>query len=438
MKKNYFQRLRFILLVCISFLLFQSCEKDDTATPIQPEQNLIKTVSREKAIDFVKNWKSLKTSGKEKGSSYITTIVDTLIQEDLIGLDEKLTLIPVETSNRNLSSRIALLEFNGEIKSVVFSTKASAQATSESFWGEILLTTLEGQFLNGFIVEDNKIIGEYTEVPNKKATLKSSGGNECLECPFSECDWCQLDTVYITTEVPSPPTPYISITYLYPSDGGGGSSHCETCGSGGCWNYGSTSDTWDENLILLDDISGEIIKNLKEYLDCFDSQSSAELTIYADQPTANSTESWSGSFLDPNVGHTFISIKQNNITRYLGFYPQNGVNPTSPSTTGIYVNDSGHDFDVSVSINLSPSQFSGVYNHILNYNSTYNLNSNNCTDFGISVGNLAGLQIGSCYGTWPMGGGDNPGKFGEVMRNLEKGSINKSGGTAASNTGNCN
>lgn len=61
MKKHYNQRLNVILLVCISFLLFQSCEKDDTSAQLQLELNEIKTVSPENAIDYLNSFKKSKS-----------------------------------------------------------------------------------------------------------------------------------------------------------------------------------------------------------------------------------------------------------------------------------------------------------------------------------------------------------------------------------------
>jgi hypothetical protein len=49
----------------------------------------------------------------------------------------------------------------------------------------------------------------------------------------------------------------------------------------------------------------------------------------------------------------------------------------------------------------------------------YNLNSANCTDFVIQVLQTgAGITLPDTQGNWPMGGGSNPGDFGEDLRNL--------------------
>ena len=219
-----------------------------------------------------------------------------------------------------------------------------------------------------------------------------------------------------------------------PNEPGGFSSEPSEPGGGG-----SPSPDWSKDTVLLDDFSGPEITNIADYVKCFDESSGAVFTIYADQPTPNSSTAWSG-ITDPDVGHTFISIQQNGVTRIIGFYPKEGVNPFyRPESSRELVNDSGHHFDVSVSKNISSSQLSSLLNGLKNDNTLYNLNSYNCTDFGIRMASKAGLNIGSCYGSWPGGGGDNPGQLGQTLRSSSINGIkNVNGGNAPTNSGNCN
>tara|TARA_R110002020_G_scaffold390758_1_gene601215 strand:+ start:168 stop:641 length:474 start_codon:yes stop_codon:yes gene_type:complete len=153
MKKHYNQRLNVILLVCISFLLFQSCEKDDTSAQLQLELNEIKTVSPENAIDYLNSFKKSKSKSLK---NYLVAIGDTVSMENITNSSEKLAVIPVKTIHGNLKSRILLLEIEGKVKSVVFSTKTYDRSTKNSFSGEILITDLEGNFIDAFeIIEDN-------------------------------------------------------------------------------------------------------------------------------------------------------------------------------------------------------------------------------------------------------------------------------------------
>lgn len=206
----------------------------------------------------------------------------------------------------------------------------------------------------------------------------------------------------------------------------------------------------DPNVILLEPNQSNVINDINDYLDCFNSNENATFTLYVDQPTANSNEPWSGNPNNPNVGHTFISIKQGNVRRIIGFYPGAAVTSLSnPAVTGAFHNDSQHSFDVSLSVVIGPSQLNNVINYIKGQaRSTYNLNSNNCTDFGLATIRIAGIKLPSAYGTWGVGGpgtstggaGDNPGQLGENIRNMQTpaGGVKvTTSGTALSNMGGC-
>lgn len=214
------------------------------------------------------------------------------------------------------------------------------------------------------------------------------------------------------------------------------------CPNGGVIDEdGNCVTTWDENIILYDYIADPKISDIEDYLKCFDTIKSASFTIFVDQPTANSSDTWSGWPTSPDVGHTFISITQDSITRILGFYPAGGVNPfTSPSANSALHNNENHEFDVSLTTDISASQLSSIVGSIKNFNPTYNLNTYNCTDFGLEMANSLGLNIPDTNGTWPGGGGSNPGNLGQDIRGLSTGTgVTKDmgGGNAPSNNGGC-
>lgn len=186
-----------------------------------------------------------------------------------------------------------------------------------------------------------------------------------------------------------------------------------------------------------------VITNLKDYLKCFNLALGATFTIYVDQPTANSSDSWAGTIKNPDPGHTFIAIQQGDIRRVFGYYPRTEVNPiTSPSDPSAFGNDQGHTFDVAVKIPINASQLQTIINNSVNSStSTYNLNSYNCTDFAIKMANLAGLNLPDSYGTWPGGGGSNPGQLGQNIRGmaLPANAVRQTTSTnSAPNSGQCN
>jgi hypothetical protein len=200
------------------------------------------------------------------------------------------------------------------------------------------------------------------------------------------------------------------------------------------------------NITIIDGNLTNQISDITNYLKCFDSTQPAVFTLYVDQPTANSNTPWSGNPLNPDVGHTFFSIKQGTIRRVLGFYPSASVNLGNPATIGVCKNDSAHEFDTSLSLNINASQLNNILNYIkLKASTTYNLNAFNCTDFGMRAISLAGMTIPSAYGTWGApgvgsGAGDNPGQLGQNIRNIPVSSSvvkTTSTGNAQSNMGTC-
>ena len=56
-------------------------------------------------------------------------------------------------------------------------------------------------------------------------------------------------------------------------------------------------------------------------------------------------------------------------------------------------------------INLA--QLAQILNTTRNFNATYGLDTYNCTDFALDLGNLAGLGLPEANGTWTGGGGSN-------------------------------
>lgn len=75
-------------------------------------------------------------------------------------------------------------------------------------------------------------------------------------------------------------------------------------------------------------------------------------------------------------------------------------------------------------------------NYSNNQGQNYNLSNNNCTDLAISTLNHIGLSIPDSYGSWPFGGGSNPGNLGEEIRDYNHTNYqyqkNEAGGYAVS------
>lgn len=59
----------------------------------------------------------------------------------------------------------------------------------------------------------------------------------------------------------------------------------------------------------------------------------------------------------------------------------------------------------------------------------YDLNTHNCTDYSLELLKKIGIDIATKDGTWPGGGGTNPGDLGEDLKNIG-GTRNISAGAA--------
>lgn len=222
--------------------------------------------------------------------------------------------------------------------------------------------------------------------------------------------------------------------------GGGGGSDGGT-GGGGTGPYGSTPDPsgLSPNAVVLIPPTTPV-QNVRDFLKCLTISQSATLAVYAAQPRPGTDATWAGNPLSPRVGHAFLSITQNGITRVLGFYPTSSISFVQDAS-GIIGDDSNHDYSVRISTTISPSQLANMLTYIYgNSNATYVLPDYNCSDFLIGAAGAAGLYLPDTYGQWGgISGGTNPGNLGQDMRNmsLPAGATRTLSGTAPSNSGGC-
>ena len=125
------------------------------------------------------------------------------------------------------------------------------------------------------------------------------------------------------------------------------------------------------------------------------------------------------------VGHTFITlIKYNSdstyVARSFGFYPKKdnllSATPIIPKSTAVFKNDELHDWDEVVGKFISKRRFQKILQLVKAYDCRkYNLNNNNCTDFGLNAAIIGGIKILNTYSTWPFGRGNNPAWAGQSV-----------------------
>lgn len=129
-----------------------------------------------------------------------------------------------------------------------------------------------------------------------------------------------------------------------------------------------------------------------------------------------------------NVGHTFITLVKLNddnssVSRSFGFYPAKksflSATPIRPGDQAVIKDDALHPWDEILAKFISEKKFNRILANLEKYSRTrYNLNRNNCTDFGLSEALIAGIDIEETSGKWPLGKGNNPANAGQSL--LEK------------------
>lgn len=218
---------------------------------------------------------------------------------------------------------------------------------------------------------------------------------------------------------------------IFTNGGGSGINGPSYCPNGKTVNGECVTAAWWHNGDVIVDQPKKPIKNVFEYLKCYNTNQSATITVYVAEPNPGSGDTYNGKY----VGHSYVSIKQGSEVSTFGFYPTSDhiypvINNSSSSILG---NDgSGKEiYTASISTTVSGNQLKKIINASINHKNNYNLNTYNCTDFAIDIGNIAGLNLPQANGKWPGGGGSNPGTLGLYIRNLNPKRnivINKKGG----------
>jgi len=144
--------------------------------------------------------------------------------------------------------------------------------------------------------------------------------------------------------------------------------------------------------------------------------------FHVKQPVRGSRQAFSGI---RQVGHTFITLIKYNmdssaVSRSFGFYPEKdnllSATPLIPVSSSVFKNDSLHGWDESIGKFISHNRFRKILRLLHRYNKrSYHLNHNNCTDFGLAVGAIIGVEIKYTAGEWPLGHGNNPANTGQSI-----------------------
>ena len=439
-----------ILLFGISLLLWNCEKEEDFFTNSKKKQLTLKTVSLEKAKEVFSIFEKKKEtkkgyfSKKKKSNLKITPDWNSFNQKPLDFTDALLSNMKTKINvNTNFKMRLIFININNTL------IKAIESIDGNEFYnggklkeGKVYFHTFSGNYLGGYRVEKGKTTKKLVQ---KKQINKASilplvlFFQECDESLDPTSEFCdnELEEVVITANSNTGSNDYY---YYFIDDqapdefgdggnsGGDGDSNPDGDGSG-------SSNSWTNGDVIVENPDNPI-NDIIDYLKCFDPTQSASLTIYVNEPSPGTGKTHNGTF----VGHTFISISQGSNVSTFGFYPvSNNIYPYINNSSSSILGDDGNGnkpFSASVSTTLTSTQLSQILNKAKNYNLTYHLDTYNCTDFAIDIGNLGGLSLPPSNGTWPGGGGSNPGTLGQHIRSLSSGT-NTTGGKAPQTNKGC-
>ena len=92
-------------------------------------------------------------------------------------------------------------------------------------------------------------------------------------------------------------------------------------------------------------------------------------------------------------GHAFLTMtitnESSSVTQVMGFYPKYSTKAASlANVTSAIKDDSGHEINASITLNVSESNFGDLVTYVTNHApDNYNLTGYNCTDFALEAFN---------------------------------------------------
>jgi hypothetical protein len=166
----------------------------------------------------------------------------------------------------------------------------------------------------------------------------------------------------------------------------------------------------------------EEVCNITDPFDDGKEASAYALMIHIQQPLSGKRKIFTKL---SRVGHTFITLIKYNtdstsVSRSFGFYPRKdhflSATPLFPTTKSVFKDDERHNWDETIGKFISERKFKKILQVIKDYDQKrYNLNKNNCTDFGLNLAGTAGIKIMDTKGSWPFGRGNNPANAGQSI-----------------------
>ena len=222
-------------------LLFIGCiQSCSTEESLLENDSQIKTVTKEEALLFLKQ-NPINTSTKFLKKESFTLNFNAITQEKITNSDQLITIIPIDNKEKKEYERILFLKIKDTIKSAVFSMYPDKNSSSKNFSGKIKITSLNGQFINGFRIKNGHFISRFLK--KEPTNYKNKEFSKLIVIDGVEFE--ELDEVIIINNYHSTPSTIYYMTLFEEWSNYGGNNNDYGMG----WNYGGGSGSGENDEI---------------------------------------------------------------------------------------------------------------------------------------------------------------------------------------------
>ena len=236
-------------------LLFIGCiQSCSTEESLLENDSQIKTVTKEEALLFLKQ-NPINTSTKFLKKESFTLNFNAITQEKITNSDQLITIIPIDNKEKKEYERILFLKIKDTIKSAVFSMYPDKNSSSKNFSGKIKITSLNGQFINGFRIKNGHFISRFLK--KEPTNYKNKEFSKLIVIDGVEFE--ELDEVIIINNYRSSPSTIYYMTLFEEWSNYGGNNNDYGMG----WNYGGGSGS-GENAETDEEIARKISDSIDD------------------------------------------------------------------------------------------------------------------------------------------------------------------------------
>lgn len=320
-----------------------------------------------------------------------------------IALQEKFVLAAVDRAGGMTATRIITIKRDSSAISEERAASYDGQIIVQDAGGTVLL---HSALINGFIV-------------SRTAAVRTAAGRSGIHVvPGEQPNYIVMPEIVITVNgAGTGQRAWYNLELLmsasgYPSQSGSTTGYYSAAagsyGPGGYPTGGSAANSaavspstvfTDEPMAV--DFEGRPVKqiNLESYLKCFgsipDKGAVCTIELFTDIPVdGQPLVGFNPGTNSP--GHTFLQISKKNagqsIVQNIGFYPEHSYKTllTTAPVTGVFGDDQHHEFNASMKLELTPTQFNVVIAQMsqLSKRVRYDLDEYNCADFALEVFNF--------------------------------------------------